>query len=269
MSGSQSAGFGVMMARLQWGFKEVTVGRRFAFAIILLAALVPPAAHGQVNIDQGKAPAQIYESDCAACHKSMRGLANGRGASALTSFLTEHYTSSSKEAAALAAYVLGGGGGVGTPAPAHAPKMKPEPTTASAEEKDRDVKRAAKPEGDQGAAPKSQRPSGTTQKPDGTNQKPEGTQTAIGGPGPVAPDRKPFVGPGRREPSAAPAGTGTRMGGQAKPGEASPAAPKPTPVAAAPNAPEGSGPGANPAPPEASEAQPSAQAPVPRDNIPD
>jgi hypothetical protein len=246
------------------------VGRRFASATILLAVLAAPAARAQVNIDQGKAPAQIYESDCAACHKSMRGLANGRSASALTSFLTEHYTSSSKEAAALAAYVLGGGGGVGTPAAAHAPKLKPEPTTASAEEpKDREVKRPAKPDGDQGAAPKSQRPSGASQKPDGTNQKPEGTQTAIGGPGSVAPDRKPAPGLGRREPSTGPTQTGTRMGGQAKPVEAPSAAAKPAPVAVVPNAPEGSGPGANPAAPEPSQLQPGADASVPRDNIPD
>jgi hypothetical protein len=246
------------------------VGRRFASAMILLAALVPPAAHAQVNIDQGKAPAQIYDSDCAACHKSMRGLANGRSAPALTSFLTEHYTSSSKEAAALAAYVLGGGGGVGTPAAAHAPKLKPEPTTASAEEpKDREVKRPAKPEGEQGQAPKAQRPSGTSQKPDGTNQKPDGTQTAIGGPGSVAPDRKPVPGPGRREPSAAPAGTAARISGQAKPVEAPTATPKPTSVVVVPSAPEGPGPGASLAAPEPSQAQPGADASVPRDNIPD
>jgi len=246
------------------------VGRCFASAIALLAALAPPAAHAQVNIDQGKAPAQIYDSDCAACHKSIRGLANGRGAPALTSFLTEHYTSSSKEAAALAAYVLGGGGGVGTPAPAHAPKLKPEPTTASAEEpKDREVRRPAKPEGDQGQTPKPQRPSGTSQKPDGTNQKPEGTQTATGGPGSAAPDRKPVVGAGRREPGTAPAGTATRTGGQAKPVEVSPPVPKPTPVAVVPSVPEGPGPSANAVAPEPPEAKPSAEAPVPRDNIPD
>jgi mono/diheme cytochrome c family protein len=276
MSGSQSAGFGVMMARLQWGFKEVTVGRRFAFAIIviLLAALVPPAAHGQVNIDQGKAPAQIYDSDCAACHKSIRGLANGRGAPALTSFLTEHYTSSSKEAAALAAYVLSGGGGVGTPAPAHAPQTKPERATASAEEpKDRDAKRSAKPEADQGPAPKPQRPSVTGQKPDGSNQKPDGTQAAVGQPGLATPDRKPVSGPARREPSvgvpSTAAGTATRVRGQLKPVEPSSPAPKPTAVVAVPSAPESPSPGASPAPPEPSETQPSADAPVPRDNIPD
>lgn len=272
MSCSQSAGFGVMMARLQRGLEEIAVGRRFASAMVLLAALAPPAAHAQVNIDQGKAPAQIYDSDCAACHKSMRGLANGRSASALTSFLSEHYTSSSKEAAALAAYVLSGGGGVGTPAPARAPKMKPEPTTASAEEP-------------KGSAPKSQRPSGTNQKPDGTGQKPdgigqkpEGSQTAVGEPGPgsAAPDRRAVAAPPpvRREPSAATTGTGTgtaaagtRVRGQPKPGEASPAASKPTTVMVAPSASEGPGSGASSAPPESSEGQPSAA--VPRDNIPD
>src|ERR1700689_4294891 len=119
--------------------------------MIMLAVLASSAVHAQVNIDQGKAPAQIYDSDCAACHKSMRGLANGRSASALTSFLTEHYTSSAKQASALAAYVLAGGGGVGTPAPTRAPKAKPDTTNASAEDpKDRDAKRSGKPDVEQG-----------------------------------------------------------------------------------------------------------------------
>jgi hypothetical protein len=76
-------------------------------------------ARAQVNIDQDKTPAHIYASDCAVCHKSVRGLANGRGRTALAAYLAEHYTSSDSEAAALAAYVLSGGGGVGSPASAH------------------------------------------------------------------------------------------------------------------------------------------------------
>jgi len=90
--------------------------RRRAPLLALLAVLAPPAVHAQVNIDQDKTPAHIYESDCAVCHKAIRGLANGRSRTALTSYLTEHYTSSDSEAAALAAYVLSGGGGVGRPA---------------------------------------------------------------------------------------------------------------------------------------------------------
>lgn len=254
------------------------MARRFVSAMIMLAALASSAVHAQVNIDQGKAPAQIYDSDCAACHKSIRGLANGRNPSALASFLSEHYTSSAKEAAQVAAYVLGGGGGIGTPAPAHAPKLKPDTTSASAEEpkdrepKDREVKRpgkpdtvakpdtapkpdtaakpdvAAKPDAEQGTGPKSQRPTPAA-KPDGEQQ-----QTAIGEPG------KPV--PGRREPNT---GTAARTRGQAPP----PVSPKPTMVVVVPSPPATPSPAPSPAATEPAESQPSADAPVPRDNIPD
>ena len=272
MSRSHSGGFRVMMGTGP-ELQEITVARRLVSAIIMFAVLAWPAARAQVNIDQGKAPAQIYDSDCAACHKSMRGLANGRNASALTSFLSEHYTSSAKEAAQLAAYVLGGGGGVGTPAPAHAPKLKPDTTSASAEEpkdrepKDRDVKRpgkpdaaakpdtAAKPDGvakpdvEQGTGPKSQRPTTAAAKPDGEQQ-----QTAVGEP------VKPV--PGRHEPNT---GTAARTRGQAAP--ATP--PKPTAVVVVPNPPVTPTPAPSPPATEPAESQPTADTPVPRDNIPD
>ncbi len=247
------------------------MARRFVPAMIMLAVLAPPAAHAQVNIDQGKAPAQIYDSDCAACHKSMRGLANGRSASALTSFLTEHYTSSSREAAQLAAYVLGGGGGIGTPAPTHAPKLKPDTTSASAEEpkdrepkdrepKDREPKRPAKPDvaakpdsavkpDEQGTGPKSQRSSTTAAKPNGEQQ-----QTAVGEPG------KPV--PGRREPNT---GAAARTRGQTPP----PAPSKPVTVMVAPSPPVTPSPPPSAAAVEPAQSQPGAEAPVPRDNIPD
>jgi mono/diheme cytochrome c family protein len=65
----------------------------------------------QVNIDQGKSAAEIFAGDCATCHKSARGLADGRNSLTLTAFLREHYTSSGQQAAMLAAYVLGAGAG--------------------------------------------------------------------------------------------------------------------------------------------------------------
>jgi hypothetical protein len=68
-------------------------------------------AHAQVNIDQGKSAAEIFAGDCATCHKSARGLANGRNSLTLSAFLREHYTSSSQQASMLAAYVLGAGAG--------------------------------------------------------------------------------------------------------------------------------------------------------------
>jgi hypothetical protein len=254
------------------------VARRVVSAMIMFAALASSAVHAQVNIDQGKAPAQIYDSDCAACHKSIRGLANGRNPSALTSFLSEHYTSSAKEAAQVAAYVLGGGGGIGTPAPAHAPKLKPDTTNASVEEpkdrepKDREVKRpgkpdaaakpdtapkpgtaakpdvAAKPDAEQGTGPKSQRPTPPA-KPDGEQQ-----QTAVGEPG------KPV--PGRREPNTS---TATRTHGQAPP----PVPPKPTMVVVVPNPPVTPSAPLSPAAAEPAETPQGAEALGPRDNIPD
>ena len=36
----------------------------------LAAAMFPALARAQVNIDQGKSPAEIFANDCAACHKT-------------------------------------------------------------------------------------------------------------------------------------------------------------------------------------------------------
>jgi len=114
--------------------KEAGVFRGGAFVAGLFLGLLPAMAQAQTNIDQGKSPAEIFANDCATCHKSARGLANGRGSSGLASFLVEHYTASKDQAAALAAYVMGAGGGEAAPA-ARAPKpaSAPERNRASAE----------------------------------------------------------------------------------------------------------------------------------------
>ena len=90
--------------------------RGVAPAIGLFVGLLPVVAQAQTNIDQGKSPAEIFANDCGTCHKSARGLANGRGSSSLASFLVEHYTASKDQAASLAAYVMGAGGGEAAPA---------------------------------------------------------------------------------------------------------------------------------------------------------
>ncbi len=97
----------------------------------LAAAMFPVLARAQVNIDQGKSPAEIYTNDCATCHKTLRGLAVGKNSLMLSSFLREHYTASPEQASALAAYVLGAGGR--EPAP-QASKPKPDLEHARAEE---------------------------------------------------------------------------------------------------------------------------------------
>jgi hypothetical protein len=114
--------------------KEAGLFRVVAPAVGLFVGLLPAMALAQTNIDQGKSPAEIFATDCATCHKSARGLANGRGSSGLASFLVEHYTASRDQAAALAAYVMGAGGGEAAPA-ARGPKpgTTPDRNRASAE----------------------------------------------------------------------------------------------------------------------------------------
>ncbi len=107
--------------------------RRLASVIGFLAGLAPAVfaglAQAQVNIDQGKSSAEMFSSDCATCHKSVRGLAAGKNSPMLSSFLREHYTASREEASSLAAYVLGAGGGEAAP---KEPKTAARPGTASA-----------------------------------------------------------------------------------------------------------------------------------------
>ena len=107
--------------------------RGVAPTIGVFMALLPAMAQAQTNIDQGKSPAEIFANDCATCHKSARGLANGRGSSGLASFLVEHYTASKDQAAALAAYVMGAGGGEAAPARGPKPGAAPDRNRASAE----------------------------------------------------------------------------------------------------------------------------------------
>ncbi len=121
--------------------------RGVAPTIGLFVGLLPAMAQAQTNIDQGKSPAEIFANDCATCHKSARGLANGRGSSGLASFLVEHYTASKDQAAALAAYVMGAGGGEAAPA-ARGPKpaSAPDRNRASTEPAAPASRPAEKPE---------------------------------------------------------------------------------------------------------------------------
>jgi hypothetical protein len=76
-------------------------------AVVVICA---GSALGQTNIDQGKPASELFANYCAVCHKSTRGLANGRNSLTLSLFLREHYAASSQQAAALAAYVISAGG---------------------------------------------------------------------------------------------------------------------------------------------------------------
>ena len=80
-----------------------------AAGLLAVFACVPVRAE---NLDQGKSGQKLFADTCVTCHKSAKGLANGRNSGALAGFLREHYTSSAQQAASLAAYVLGAGSGV-------------------------------------------------------------------------------------------------------------------------------------------------------------
>ncbi|HEV3022162.1 MAG TPA: hypothetical protein VGX76_06830, partial [Pirellulales bacterium] len=153
-------GFGLKMMGQPTRPKEAGVFRGVAPAIGLFVGLLPAMALAQTNIDQGKSPAEIFANDCATCHKSARGLANGRGSSGLASFLVEHYTASKDQAAALAAYVMGAGGGDAVPA------RGPKPTT----DRNRASTEQPKPSAQPGRAPG---------KPDQDANRPPGTVPTV------------------------------------------------------------------------------------------
>lgn len=248
------------------------MSRHLALPIILAAALAPVSAWAQVNIDQDKTPAHIFASDCSVCHKTTRGLANGRGNSALTGFLAEHYTSSREEAAAVAAYVLSAGGAVGTAAPVRGqkpdsargraasagqepktdgktavePDAKPEPKT----------RRAGKPEEEPSSGAKSRRAARE-------RGKPKEERNASVEPAAPAAEKKPA---GRRGPA------GAAVPQPKAADESAPPKPAPAAVTAAAKPVEPAKPEPAPVSPAAAvpaEPQPAAASPAPTDNIPD
>lgn len=239
--------------------------RSLVAATVLLAVLAAPQARAQVNIDQDKTPSAIYESDCAVCHKSIHGLANGRGNSALEGFLAEHYTSSQQEAAALAAYVLAGGGGSGTPAPVH--DSSTQPNQAAAEEPEtHETRRPAKPQ-------EAHAPGGKLRRQTERGKPARQERTATAEPGSAHGERnqrRPL--PDRREPAAAPPPPQHSL---PEPAEAAPPSPPPAPaqVAATPKPAELPKPEVSPAVSSPSaptpETPPSGSSPAARDNIPD
>jgi hypothetical protein len=232
----------------------------------LALAVVVPSARAQTNIDQGKTPAEIFANACAVCHKSTRGLADGKNSLMLSGFLQEHYTASRAQAGALAAYVLASGGS--GPAP-----------PVAAQKPNADHARAAVEEPKNGE-PKNGEPKTTTH-PLHQTAKHEETPTAAKPEGQKEEELKP-----RAEPSPAGSSSGTTVGSREAPQppasaepipglESAPpaqqsvvATPKPGETPAAAQAPD---PDLNPAPSTTAlgETQPSDGASVPRDNIPD
>src|SRR5262245_66523894 len=73
-----------------------------ACTIGLVVFLPASECQAQGNIGRGKTPAQAFADTCAACHRSPRALKRTSAA-----FLRQHYSVSSAEASAMAAYLAG------------------------------------------------------------------------------------------------------------------------------------------------------------------
>jgi hypothetical protein len=71
-------------------------------------AAIPAQTQAQ-NLEAGKSPSQIFAGTCAACHKSPRGLLKSVSAGSLSSFLRQHYTTSSEMASLLSAFLVSNG----------------------------------------------------------------------------------------------------------------------------------------------------------------
>jgi hypothetical protein len=224
------------------------VGFKFGFGAAVMLAILPTAARAQVNIDQGKSAAEIFQNDCATCHKTTRGLADGKNSLTLASFLREHYTASSAQAAALAGYVLGNGGG------APAPKPSQEHAKATGEEPKPGEPKISEPKT---AEPKTAEPK-TAARPDQEAKPADQDQPAAD----VSPAGAQRSNAGKREARPVTASRGHKQEPEAATAPAAVTAPTSAEVPRQ----EGAAPNSAAAP---ADSQPSENAAVPRDNIPD
>lgn len=79
--------------------------------MILITAMIGWGAgtaevRAQTDLNAGKSGAQMFASNCAACHRSPAGLTRSRDPYSVARFLTEHYTSRPENAGAIAAYII-------------------------------------------------------------------------------------------------------------------------------------------------------------------
>lgn len=254
-------------------------------AIGLMSLMAPALAHAQTDLDQGKSAAQIFASDCAECHKALHGLANGRSRAALTEFLGEHYTTSRDQAAALAAYVLGGHGS--EPIGAGQSKKSGGRASAAAEEsRPRTHQRPEKLEDGASAKKKPRQPAEAAAKPK-EEAVPDEVQRLLNPilrpehgqheQRPAAAARTRRREPKNPPPTPAPAVVHEPASVGAEPAPAESSGPSPPPSSASATPPPAATPAAtapaaasqSAAPTNGTSGEPGENAPVPRDNIPD
>ncbi len=155
-------------------------------------ALTRAGAARAQDLSAGKTPAELFHYNCALCHNSPRGLAAAGaqkgGMSGLEGFLAEHYTSDTKSAEIIAAYLKSAGGAApAEPAKHHrdaAKRHKPGSKSDSAKKSDNNKKSDAKPDQKSEAKPAVTKPAAAAKK------KPASSPTEAKDGKPVAGDKK-------------------------------------------------------------------------------
>jgi hypothetical protein len=158
-----------------------------------------------MDLDEGKSPQQMFSNACVVCHSSPQGLAKGRAAGQLGTFLRQHYTTGTGQANTLAGFLTSGGVDPGTPTPVRAtPADKPapgEPAAASRRPPKPDETRG-RPEPDVAATQPNRRirnEDGTTQPVEGLVVLPPGAEQVPDGDGkPAERRRETTPAPGRQ-----------------------------------------------------------------------
>jgi hypothetical protein len=72
----------------------------------LVALVLTAGAAGAQDLTAGKTPAELFSSDCSACHATPNGFPRKYNIGPLTGFLRAHYTTKRESAGALAKYVM-------------------------------------------------------------------------------------------------------------------------------------------------------------------
>jgi mono/diheme cytochrome c family protein len=128
-----------------------------------------------MDLDEGKTPQQMFSTSCVVCHQSPQGLAKGRGAGQLGSFLRQHYTTGTGQANILANYLTSSGLDRGTAAPVRTsvpdrPDKPEKPEAATTSRRPKPDETRGRPEPDVAAT----HPSRRIRNEDGTTQPVEG-----------------------------------------------------------------------------------------------
>ena len=109
---------------------RTVIGRGLASFVVVMTLVGGDA--GAQDLDRDKPAAKLFAANCAACHRSPRGLAKGRFSFTLSSYLQQHYTSSAATARELAAYLQANDVPSGKARPPARKKSRPSDPASSA-----------------------------------------------------------------------------------------------------------------------------------------